>query len=195
MKITAILFVALVSAMAVRAQSDIIYTTAGDTIKKCRITEVSKGNMVHYTKKFKDYKVEAYAIDRNGKYMAINTLAMDPTAPLTEGKGLYRGHDYDYYENIFIKSMSTKRTGILLTFLGATTCVAGALTLQRNPNEVAGAMLFIGGGFMADGGIALWIYGGIKSNNNRRAMQECKRGLNLTLGPTSDGFGLRLGVN
>jgi len=93
MKNTVILFVLLISALLVRAQSDIVYTTAGDTIKKCRITEVSKGNMVHYNKKFKDYKVEAYAIERNGKYMTINTLAMATTAPLTDGKGLYRGHD------------------------------------------------------------------------------------------------------
>jgi hypothetical protein len=195
MKNIFILFVLFFLALSIQAQSDIVYTTAGDTIKKCRITEVSKGNIVVYTKKFKDYKVEAYAIKRNGIYMVINTLAMDPMAPLTEGKGLYRGREFEYYENIYINSMSTKNTGILLTFLGTTACVAGALTLHQNPNQIAGAILFMGGGLLADGGIALWIYGGIKSNNNRRAMQECKRGLNLTLGSTHDGFGFRLRMN
>ena len=55
--------------------------------------------------------------------------------------------------------------------------------------------MYWGGALLTDLGIVLWISGGIKSKNNKRAMELTKRNVNLSFGPTMNGVGLLLSLN
>ncbi|MCF8348019.1 MAG: hypothetical protein K9G61_04335 [Bacteroidales bacterium] len=180
----------LLLSMAINAQTDIVYTMEGDTISQCKIFEITKGNMVSYNKHFKDYQVEAKAISRQGTYLKLNEI---PAEFINQDENvLYRGHDFTYYEQTYQKAMKIKRQGALLTFLGLTVGTLGVFVTIDNPREIIGPLMAVGGGGMMDAGIFMWIYGGVKSANNRKAMNQCKQSTKLSFGTTSQGVGFRL---
>ena len=178
-----------------RAQSDIVYSLSGDTIRKCRILEIYDGNMVRYTKKQKNKEVQAAAVYYKKEYRSLSMgNAYLSTEGLKEGAGLYNGNPCSYYRLTLRNANSTKNAGILLTFVGLTSTCLGVITLVGKPGSTSGAALYLGGAVVADLGIALWIYGGIKSANNRKAMKECERKLQLSFGTTHNGIGFRLRI-
>lgn len=189
----------------VQAQTDIIYLMDGDSIVDCKIYSVLKGNVVVYSIENSDHQVLAKAISRDGVYLLFAEIGLYDPSNLQNS--LYKGHDFDYYQDTYYRATSVKRTGMFFTFLGVTTCALGVLLLQpktnsnsyyntnnSSPNVVA-VMLFAGGGVVADLGIALWIYGGIKSANNREAMKRCENNVSLSFGATQNGIGFRLALN
>ena len=185
-----LIFAMLITAMSLNAQTDIVYTTDGDTIHSCSITEISKGNIVLYSKHFKDFQVAAKAISRQGTFIELGELPDDFF--VTKEKSLYRGHDYAYYEQTYQKAMKLKRQGALLTFLGLTVGTLGVFVTIDSPREIIGPLMAVGGGGLMDAGIFMWIYGGVKSANNHKAMKQCKQSPKLSFGTTSQGVGLRI---
>jgi hypothetical protein len=180
----------LLLSMAINAQTDIVYTMEGDTISQCKISEISQGNMVSYTKHFKVYQVAAKAISRQGTYLELNEI---PADFINQDENiLYRGHDCAYYGQTYQKAAWLKRKGVLFTFLGVTVTTLGIFVTKDHPQQIIDPLLAVGGGAMMDAGVFMWIYGGVKSANNRKAMNQCKQTTMLSFGTTSQGVGFRL---
>ena len=73
--------------------------------------------------------------------------------------------------------------------------MAGLILLSNNSSEKykqpLGTVLFVAGTGMQTAGIPLWISGGIKRRNNKKAMEELER-LGLAIRASSHGIGLFL---
>lgn len=197
-KLVLLTFVLYMGIMA-QAQNDVIYPAeGGQIISNCRIDEVRSANEVYYTKDGMQSHIRAVAISQDGVYISLagnmNGVTPKVTEQPQERGGLYRGHDYSYYSQLRRGALAKRNTGIVFTFLGLGACVAGSMMLIDNPNDEAGAGLYIGGAVIGDIGIVLWIAGGIKAANNRKAMEQCHNNLKLSFGPTQNGVGLKLAL-
>ncbi len=111
----------------------------------------------------------------------------------TENK-TYRGHDYSYYYNQYLKASAQKKAGAVLTSIGAGFSVVGIILLadHNRGNDNTGYGLFYGGLISFNAGIALWISAGIKSNNIGNAMTKTRKDLKLSFGTTHNGTGFTL---
>ena len=201
MKRAVIFFVIVLSAWSARAQNeckDIIYTQEGDKIFfNCCILEVRNVNDVVYIKGNDTLNVRAYAITKDGEYLE---LVKNPNKPLvTEqdeitGRELYRGKPYAYYEKLFYGSRTRQGVGVFLTLLGVGLEVGGFVIASNqyvtdSELNTAGNLILIGS-LMETLGIPLWISGGIRKANNRKAMEEMKKNSSLSLGFNNYGVGM-----
>jgi hypothetical protein len=179
------------------AQTDIIYPAEGGSIiNNCRIDQIKSGNVVYYSIDSTQYHVVALAISQDGVYITLNSVvsATEPSNSSLQ-TGLYKGHNYDYYKNIRRGALAKRNIGIIFTFVGIGACAAGVAMLIEDKEDPAGTGLYFGGAILSDVGIILWIAGGIKSANNRKAMERSLRATNLSFGPTYNGVGLKLAFN
>ena len=209
MKRSAIIIAILLSIVLVNAQEeckDIIYPTDGKSIIfNCCIDEVKDGNIVYFVKEGKGYIVEAIAVNKDGRYIELTPgegqqQPVEVVPQVETPTGLYKGHDYKYYNIQFIKATTQKHVGVILTLVGTGMTIGGLAMLVNEANKyyynennvIVGAMLYINGIIMVNIGIPLWIAGGIKRSNNRKAMEATKRNANLSLGITGNGAGLVL---
>lgn len=187
----------LFSTIVLKAQTDIIYPV-NDTvsIQGCVINDIKDGNMVFYTKDSISNVIEADGVYRNGNYIALSSDAdISPVNPYKYSR-LYKGHYYDYYSNLHTKALSKRNIGIGLTFFGLSAAVAGGLILRDGGynNITSGIIpaLYFGGALIADIGTFLWISGGVKASNNKKAMEFTQRTTNLSFATTANGIGLVL---
>ncbi len=198
MKRILLLLAIIINGIIIQAQSDIIYTSEdGKIIIDCNITEVKNGNIVYYTKDSIPAFVEAVAINRSGKYIALNQfikiLTKSPILHQFTTDSLYKGHDYKYYDRKFNVATRLKRTGAILTLSGIGTGVMlafgeinGGVPQQLTPHLVVVASLTI------LVGAPLWIIQSSKVKNNQKAMEMIKRNTSLSIGVTNTGVGLVL---
>ena len=122
---------------------------------------------------------------------------------------LYNGHTYDYYNAKYIRAASAKKTGVILTSVGAGAAIVGLVTSALLASDAYGGeneALFVGGVFMFVAGVTIfnvgipfWISGGIKNSNNRKAMEKGwpnrKHNENvLSFGTTKNGIGIMLSL-
>lgn len=176
--------------------SDVIHPTEGKSvIFNCCIDEVKYGNVVFYTKDGASSAIQAVAITKGGQYITLEKYSQqkdteEKVVPVADS--LYKGHDYNYYLGLYHKATSRKRAGIFLTVIGFGMEVAGIVLLGDNTtaNDNTGTGLYVAGSIAFNVGIPIWIANGIKRKNNKRAMGETKKDLNLTLGPNQTGMGL-----
>lgn len=195
------LFIAIVfSGMLMQAQdecTDIIYPAdGGSIIFNCCITDVSQGNIVSYTKDSISGIIVAVAISKDGQYVDLKKYksSLDSKAEtVNEPDGLYRGHNYDYYSKQYNRASSRQVFGAFLTVFGLGLEIGGLVMANRSSsNNRAATNLYIAGAISFTIGFPLLISGGAKKANNKRAMEECKRNANLSLGATNNGLGLVL---
>lgn len=192
---TLILTMLLLIGMISTAQDcgDIVYPTDGSAvIFDCCIKEVKDGNMVMYTKGTESHMIRAKTIVRGG--LTLQLTKINPTI----GTGIYRGHDYDYYKSLSEKARRQRNVGSFLTITGFGFQVIGIVFLADGnySNDGAGQAFYWLGFIEWSVGLPLWISGGVKNVNNKRAMEECRRNTanipKLNLGLTSNGVGLTL---
>lgn len=99
-------------------------------------------------------------------------------------------HDYQYYEDLYNKAFSRRKIGNILTIFGASCGIVGIVLSTRADTDELGTALFMTGGIVINIGIPLWIAGGIKASNNKKAMEELKKQDSLTVGLSAYGIGL-----
>ncbi|HSG68578.1 MAG TPA: hypothetical protein VK994_07725 [Bacteroidales bacterium] len=181
--------------------SDIIYLPDGESmIFKCCVDKIEDGNLVFYTRDGLQDTTRASAVSVDGNYIELrlpgqgNAGELEPI-PLQGEPSLYKGHDYSYYQREFERATLQKHIGIVLTFAGAFAELTGYIFLVSNTSEgykqPMGAILFVAGIMMESVGIPLWISGGVKRANNRKAMEDMVKH-KLSLKPTAHGIGLVL---
>ena len=175
---------------------DAVHPTEGkNIIFNCCIDEVKYGNVVFYTKGGESQVIQAIAITKDGQYIKLEkyeSTQEDEIEPIIENDGLYKGHDFNYYKVLFHKANSQKKIGVFLTIIGFGLEIAGTVMISDNTsaNDYTGAALYVSGFIAFNVGVPLWIAGGIKRKNNKRAMEETKKGLNLSIKNTEYGIGL-----
>ncbi len=197
MKSAFLIMVFVFSILMIHAQHDVIYPEIGKTsIRKCTITNVTKGNVVHYVKDSLTSVIEAVAIKRDGKYMDLYPEEIDD---VLLQDATYEDKSYNYYKKQYNSAIKARNIGIGLTIAGLGAGVIGGLTLGsgHNDNESKGILtiLYIGGGVLTNAGIILWIAEGSRAANNYRAMKRARNNVNLSLGFTNNGIGLHLTFN
>ncbi len=196
MKKSILLFTALMAVLFSYSQSDIIYTVSdGKIIFDCDIIEVKDDNIVFYLKDSLKWSVEAKSIVKDGVNIELVKKAetqKENTTPLIvyEKPGLYRGHDYDYYERKYRRSKQLRNSGIILNSIGF---VGGALLLFDAAvySNAPGANILIPAVFISVG-TPLWISGSRRMKNNMEAMEKAKASTNLSFAATQNGIGLIL---
>jgi hypothetical protein len=188
------------SSLAQKECKDIIYSQEGEKILfDCCILEVRNTNNVLYIKGGDTLNVLANGITKDGQYIELvknPNKVVDQAHPEETDQGLYRGHNYAYYEKLFNGSRTREGFGVFFTLLGIGLESAGiiiAANQYATDDELAtaGSCLLFGSLFECVG-IPLWISGGVRKANNRRAMEDIKQNKGeLSLGMSSYGFGLR----
>ena len=187
-----ILFYGSLSVFSQETCSDIIYLPDGQSmIFKCCVQKIEDGNLVYFSRAGEQDTVRAMAVNVDGNNIALSVQANDSIPAVVRpavSEMSEQKHDYHYYEREFEKATLQKHIGIVLTFLGAFSEVTGYIFLMSNTSEEykqpMGAILFVGGIVMESVGIPLWISGGIKRANNRKAMETLRQqGLSLKLAP------------
>ncbi len=205
--ITLILFsIISISLFAQDLENDIIYPlNKKKAIVECQILEITEGNMVLYMLDGIDYEVKAIAVKRKGEYIDLKEFDIEPIIePSSNNKDLpefWSGGDYNYYFEESKKAKKLKATGMFFTALGLGTSIIGYRSLRKyinNDGEIHNSsgsrntsLLFLTGLVIMDIGIPLWIAGGIKHSNNKKAMRKCKNpNASLNIGVNADGIGL-----
>lgn len=190
--INIIFFIAIIS----NAQTDEIYPIEGEPIRDCKITEVRNGNIVYYIKNFHDHNIEAVAIIRNGNYTALssyNTNQYNPNSSSNSSQtGMYRGHDYSYYQKLYKRAQGSAGFGSVMTVLGLGGTIAGTImTLDdKVKNDETAEILYIAGAISFNIGLPVWISSAVIAANNKRAMEMTSSSTQLSFGITNNGVGL-----
>lgn len=173
-------------------------------IVDCCIIEVKYGNVVSYIKDNERYIVEASRIVKDGKSYDLLAYAPNPeleeleadTEMLNAEPGTYREHDYEYYQLKFKGATQQRGFGIFLTVTGLAANVTSIVLASdgKTENDGLGVALNVYGIIGFNIGLPLWISGGIKRANNRRAMKKAKAGSGssqeLRFGAIAHGVGL-----
>lgn len=189
-----------ISAMLIQAQqqcSDIIYLLDGDSISDCCITDVKVGNQITYYRKGKFKNIEAIAISKDGQYVDLRSYTYvenTEEAATNDPEEYYKGHNYDYYNEIYRKATVTRNLGMIFTLSGIGVGIGGVLLMSTNTtaNAYAGLVISFVGFIVINVGVPIWLAGGVQRTNNRKVMEEIKRNMNLSLRTTNNGVGLVL---
>lgn len=209
MKKALLLIISVVYGLGLIAQDsndDIIYPlNKRKAIMQCQILEITEGNLVLYMLDGIDYETKAIAVKRDGKYIDLKEFDIKPIVEIQSDNDnldeLYRGENYNYYFKESKKAKKLKATGMFFTALGIGTSVIGFrglksyieanVEISSSKAATNSSLLFITGLVIMDIGIPLWVAGGIKNSNNKKAMKKCKKpNPSLSLGISTDGIGL-----
>ena len=170
---------------------DVIYAVEGNkVIFNCCIQDVRQGNVIIYEKDGDVEGIEAYAVTMNGQYMELHQpgkIAGEDNSRKAYYKGHYNGHSYAYYENLYLSARMRSGFGKVITITGI---VMAGYALIFMDSKYDGGQYVIIGSLIASVGIPLWISGGVKADNNHRAMDAIKNSTQLSLGPGQHGIGL-----
>lgn len=183
--------------MSQNSGSDIIFPT-GDkpTIRDCKIIDVQHGNVVFYSKGGIEERIEALSIKKDGKFIDLTETSVSApklnTENNTNNNGLYKGYNYEYYHSLSRKARGTKSFGVIFTLLGLGAMVASSLNASDNGYaSETDQTIYLAGFITFNIGIPLWISGGVKNKNNKKAMSRCQNpNYSVNLGSTQNGFGL-----
>jgi len=173
--------------------TDVIYPLHNDPpIKGCKIIDIVHGNVVVYTKYGDKYRIKAISVKRNGEFINLtSTSGSSNSQSNNDNSGIYRGQNYEYYHNIKQNAAGRKTFGVLLTLFGIGGMVGAQVYAAEGGDLETAQILDIVGFISFNIGIPLWISGGIKNKNNKKAMQKCQNSnYSLNFGQTQHGIGL-----
>ncbi len=191
MKKITIITIILLSTFFLKAQQckDVIYPTKGESIIfNCCIDEVKYGNMVRYTKNDSTSFIEAITIVKDGI-----TLELKPNKAVSssqENNGLYKGHDYNFYQQEYKQAKKLRTTGIIIASVGLFGGAALGTILAVTDNPLGAQVSFFVGTIVLGTGTAILLVGAGKANNAKKAMDAAKNQSNLSLGLSNNGIGL-----
>ena len=114
-----------------------------------------------------------------------------------EQSKVYHGYEYEYYQKTFRKATIQRNCGIGGTVLGLG-LLAGSFIIApmgyssytNDANATASNVLGYSGLICVFVGIPIWISGGVKRKNNKKAMELMEGKIGLSLGTTGNGMGL-----
>jgi hypothetical protein len=185
-------------AFSQEACDDKIFIADGNKIiLNCCIKRVVDGNIVVYSKGGETLRVPAVAISRNGEYQELYSeeeILNERYAVGEEKSGLYRGHGYSYYRQLYEGSQNRKTFGMVFTFLGLGLEITGFVMAD----EVNGTLYFDNtardvlrlGLILQTAGVPLWISGAVRASNNKKAMKAIESRHELSIRATEYGIGL-----
>jgi hypothetical protein len=170
------------------------------SILDCCIKEIKNGNVVVYSKNDISFETEAVAVNFNGQLTYLNEHNISIINKMLQNKyeGLYQGHDYKYYQNIYKKANSQMIIGLTIGIVGVGLLTGGIIHMNNYENEYlfdwdgTGAGITTAGAIMIGVGTSLAIVGGAKKHKSKGAMLEIERNAKLTIGMTNNGVGLVL---
>jgi hypothetical protein len=177
---------------------DKIFTADGNKIiLNCCIKRVVDGNIVVYSKGGETLRIPAVAISKNGEYMELfseEEILNERYAVGEDKSGLYRGHGYSYYRQLYEGSQNRKTFGMVFTFLGLGLEATGLIMAEN----VSGALYFDNtardvlrlGIIFQTVGVPLWISGAVRASNNKKAMKAIESRHELSIRATEYGIGL-----
>ena len=169
-------------------------TDSRKSILNCCTKEIKDGNIVVYTKGRKTYEIEALAINYHGEYADLrndNSSVRSKVLADNNPDNFYKGHNCDYYNKKYRQGTKQKWAGVILTSCGLGVIIAGGIYGSNYDLNILAPSL-LSGVIISGAGAALWISGGIKRANNRKALEECKQAMNLSFGIGNNGIGLTL---
>ena len=143
--------------------------------------------------------IVAKAVSRSGVYFELKSDLDQPVKPQTKvsmDTVLYRGHDYNYYSYYYNRAGIQQGVGVFFAFLGVGFEVTGYIVARKA--DLNSSSYNLGRGLTWMGalceivGIPLWISGGVRKANNRRALEEIDNITRLSIGITPNGVGLVL---
>jgi|GEM_PF-2567441 len=172
--------------------SDVIFpVNQGESIVNCCIIRITNGNRVQYVKESDTAIVEASAIVYSGQHVFLSRNIQDPArVPGNNLAGITAEFEYSYYQPIFRKATRQRNIGIAMTFVGVFFEIIGLAFSSTGSDDKLG--WFIAGFAIRNVGIPVWISGGIKRGNNRRAMDYLRLKKLFSVGPASNGIELRV---
>lgn len=182
------LFIIASSIIAQDECKDIIYPAneSMEIIFGCCIKNVKYGNVVFYKKDGKSAIITAHAINKDGQYIDLKKYKNQLEKSRQDSDGVNYEHDYAHYKETYLSATRQKNAGIFLTILGVFlegTSLALSASNDSQENEDAYLAVFVGGAIMETVGIPLWISGGVKRANNKKAMQETGKPKSISLKP------------
>jgi len=190
---TFLLLIIGIHLMAQNSSNDIIYPIdEAKPIKNCKIIRIENGNLVFYTLMGKERSIKAMLIKKDGKYI---DLSEDENKANTEieiinpeqnsnPQIIYEERiiikDYNYFHHEYQRAKKIEKLGVIITVVGAGLSGFGFTSRSRGEStedataSKLGSVMLISGLAMVSVGIPLWISGGIKSRNNKAAMDQLK---------------------
>ncbi|NOR87808.1 MAG: hypothetical protein GQ527_09380, partial [Bacteroidales bacterium] len=185
MKKKLLFFILSFSSLIILAQNqhqDVVFPLRGPIIYQCQIIEVQAGNRVAFILNGKDSTIRAKAMIKNGEFIDFKAFVRKPHKEkfINSYDSLktltYKGKDYLYYNNLYLKAQHPKRTGMVLTFAGITAVGLTFVFSRALDNSydgyigIFGAVVIMGGTIVTSVGIPIWIHASALSYNNKAAM-------------------------
>ena len=196
--------------LAQEQSKDVIYLLNGNLFYPDKILDIHPGRIIYFEKDGERSTVSAKAINIEGTYVNLSVLETaakyTPSIPLDSALLLnYNGKNYLYYLQTYTRSKRYIKTGQILTIVGLSGVfvgsigVAALISVDGTENTLMMMVAIIPGlvgvfGIMAvSAGATFWIAGQNYHNNNKRAMDLCKKSsVSLGFGVNSNGIGLVL---
>lgn len=177
---------------------DAIYPqNGGRTIFDCCVLDITGGNEVLYCKDGDTLSITARAVSKSGAYFELQKYqdqGIEEQPKPSDEIYLYKGYNYEYYENLYYRAGVQQGIGVFLSILGVGLEVTGVVMANKgelySKSYETGTKLIWLGSFCEVFGIPLWISGGIRKANNRKAMEEIDHLKSLTFGSNPNGIGL-----
>lgn len=170
---------------------DVIYAIEGNkVIFNCCIKDIRQDNVIIYEKDGEVDGIEAYAVMIDDEYIELDQpgkISGNERSKKAYYKGHYKGHSYSYYESLYLGARMRAGFGKVITISGIV--MAGYGLIFLDPKYDGGSYIFIGS-LIASVGLPLWISGGIRADNNHRAMDAIKKSIDLSLSLNPHGIGL-----
>lgn len=184
-----------------KQSNDVIYPTHGnDSISFCKIIKIRKGNQVIYQHLGIQDTVDAIAVVKKGIFIDFRTYEeiKSDVYPMLQPQNLEdKGEQsYIHYQSEYKKHSTQKDIGMTFTAIGgvllATSFILAKSNSQSNNNQL-GTITMVIAGVGINIGAPLWISSYFKAENNRLAMERCKKPeVSLNYGVTENGLGLIL---
>ncbi len=192
--------------LAQEQSKDVIYLLNGNLFYPDKILDIHPGRIIYFEKDGEKSTVSAKAINIEGTYVNLSVLETaaryTPSIPLDSALLLnYKGKNYLYYLQTYTKSKRYIKTGQLLTMLGVGGVFVGAIGISALSSDdpltmmvaIIPGMLGVVGIMAVSAGATFWIAGQNYHDNNKRAMDLCKKpSVSLGFGVNSNGIGLVL---
>lgn len=180
---------------------DVIYPAHGnDSISFCKIIKIRKGNQVIYQHLGIQDTVEAIAVVKKGVFIDFRTYdeIKHEVYPILEpNEAEDRGEQsYIHYQSEYKKYSTQKDIGMTFTAIGGVLLVTSFILAKNNSqsnNNQIGTITMVLAGIGINIGAPLWISSYFKAENNRLAMERCKKPeVSLNYGITENGLSLIL---
>lgn len=115
---------------------------------------------------------------------------LNPQTYGSKPDSLYNGHNFDYYNDIFIKATKQRNFGIFFTSASVGLYVGAFVASGTNINTMT--VLALSSIASLSIGVPLWITGGVKRKKNKKIIEQINRNMNISFKTSNNGLGIVL---